>query len=255
MTDLLVVGAHPDDLELHFGGIAAKAVADGLRVVGLDLTRGECATRGTAEGRAREAGASARCLGLAERVQAGLPDTGVHHLDPVQVTRVVEIVRELRPRWVLAPHPEDAHPDHREGGRLLERALYFAQVGGYPAQGERHRAHGLLFDWPEAGSRAGGFAPQFASSGIVIDVSAHFAAKRAALECYASQFAADGSAALATRLNRPTFLASVEARARRWGELIGVDFGEALVFAGAVAWREPLDGLFGPRGLAAGGTS
>jgi LmbE family N-acetylglucosaminyl deacetylase len=159
---------------------------------------------------------------------------------------------------VLAPHPEDAHPDHREGGRLLERALYFAHVGGYPAEGERHRAHGLLFDWPDAGTRAGAFAPQFTTSGLVIDVSAHFAAKRRALECYASQFgpgeAAEpsGAAGGQTRLNRPTFLVSVEARARRWGELVGVDYGEALVFAGAVAYTGPLTGLFGAHGLGQG---
>jgi len=253
MTDLLVVGAHPDDLELHFGGIAAKAVADGLRVVGLDLTRGERATRGDAPTRAREAEASAAVLGLAERLNAGLPDTGVHHLDAAQVGAVVELVRRVRPRWVLAPHPEDAHPDHREGGRLLERALYFAHVGGYPAKGERHRAHGLLFDWPESGSRADAFGARFASSGLVVDVSGHFATKRRALECYGSQFAPGGGEA--TRLNRPTFLAGVEARARRWGELVGVDHGEALVFAGAVSWPGSLGGLFGGAGLGPGATA
>ncbi|MEP7027550.1 MAG: bacillithiol biosynthesis deacetylase BshB1 [Candidatus Eisenbacteria bacterium] len=253
MTDLLVVGAHPDDLELHFGGIAAKAAADGLRVVGLDLTRGERATRGTPEQRAVEAVAAARCLGLAERLNAGLPDTGVHHLDPAQIGSVVELLRRIRPRWVLAPHPEDAHPDHREGGRLLERALYFAHVGGYPVPGERHRAHGMLFDWPESGSRADAFSARFASSGLVIDVSGHFAAKRAALECYGSQFAPGEGPA--TRLNRPTFLAGVEARARRWGELVGVDHGEALAFAGAVSHRGSLAGLFGANGLGPGGNA
>jgi len=253
MTDLLVVGAHPDDFELHFGGIAAKAAADGLTVVGLDLTRGERATRGTAETRAREAERAAEALGLTERVQAGLPDTGVTHLDPAQVVRVVGIIRRLAPRWVLAPHPEDAHPDHREGGRLLERALYFAHVGGYPAEGARHRAYGLLHDWPEAGSRAAGFAPGFGGSGIVIDVTKSFARKRAALECYATQFVErEGEA---TRLNRPTFLASVEARARRWGELVGADYGEALTFAGALSFGGPLGDLFGAKGLGPGGTA
>jgi len=253
MTDLLVVGAHPDDLELHFGGIAAKAAADGLRVVGLDLTRGERATRGDAPTRAREAEASAQVLGLAERLNAGLPDSGVHHLDPAQVGTVVELLRRVRPRWVLAPHPEDAHPDHREGGRLLERALFFAHVGGYPAVGERHYAHGLLFDWPESGSRADAFGARFASSGLVVDISGHWEAKRRALECYGSQFAPGGGEA--TRLNRPTFLAGVEARARRWGELVGVDHGEALVFAGAVSWRGSLGGLFGDGGLGPGATA
>ena len=253
MTDLLLVGAHPDDLELHFGGIAARAVADGLTVVGLDLTRGERATRGDAKARAQEAAASAKVLGLAERLNAGLPDTGVNHLDAAQLGAVVELVRRVRPRWVLAPHPEDAHPDHREGGRLLERALFFAHVGGYPAAGERHTAHGLLFDWPESGSRADAFGARFASSGLVVDISGHWEAKRRALECYGSQFAPGGGAA--TRLNRPTFLAGVEARARRWGELVGVDHGEALVFAGAVSWRAPLGGLFGDAGLGPGATA
>ncbi len=250
-ADLLVVGAHPDDLELHFGGIAATAARDGLVVVGLDLTRGERATRGTPETRQFEATAAARALGLAERLNAGLPDTGVHSGDPTQVAAVVALVRRVRPRWVLAPHPEDPHPDHREGGRLLERALYFAHVGGYAAEGERHRARGLLFDWPEAGGRAAGFAAH--GSGILVDVSAGFAAKRAALECYGSQFApADGPA---TRLNRPGFLAAVEARARRLGELAGVEHAEGLVHAGGLVWSGPLGGLFGPGGFAGGPTA
>lgn len=252
----MVVGAHPDDLELHFGGIAARAAAEGLAVVGLDLTRGERATRGTAEERAREAQAAARCLGLAERLCAGLPDAWVNHLDPAQALAVVELVRRVRPRWVLAPHPEDAHPDHREGGRLLERALYFAHVGGFEAAGERHRARGLLFDWPEAGTRAGGFAAQGAGSGFAVDVSSSFARKLDALACYGSQFAR--GAGEGTRLNRPGFLAGVEAKARRLGELIGVDHAEGLVFAGAlaVAGREgALRDLFGEGGFMGGPTA
>ncbi len=250
-TDLLVVGAHPDDLELRFGGIAARAAADGLAVVGLDLTRGERATRGTPETRGAEAHDAARILGLSERVNAGLPDTAVHSGDEAQVKAVVAILRRVRPRWVLSPHPEDAHPDHREGGRLLERALFFAHVGGYDAEGARHQALGLLFDWPEAGSRAAGHHAH--GSGLVVDVSASFASKRQALECYASQFGVAGGAA-GTRLTRATFLASVEAKARSLGELVGVEYGEGLVHAGALLWRESLAGLFGPRGLAGGPT-
>ena len=224
-ADLLVVGAHPDDLELHFGGIAARAAMDGLIVVGLDLTRGERASRGTPEVRAREAEASARVLGLAERVNADLPDTAVTSTDRDHLVAVVTLIRRVRPRWVLAPHPEDPHPDHREGGRLLERALYFAHVGGFSAHG----------------------------TGIVVDVSAAFARKKEALACYASQFAP--GAGEATRLNRPGFLDAVEARARRLGELVGVTHGEGLVHAGALAWTAPLGGLFGEHGFAGGPTA
>ncbi|MEO6461499.1 MAG: bacillithiol biosynthesis deacetylase BshB1 [Candidatus Eisenbacteria bacterium] len=250
-VDLLVVGAHPDDLELHFGGIAAKAAQDGLVVVGLDLTRGERASRGAPEVRAAEAVAAARALGLVERLNAGLPDTGVTSTDPAHLVAVVEIVRRVRPRWVLAPHPEDPHPDHREGGRLLERALYFAHVGGFAAEGARHRARGLLHDWPEAGGRAAGFAAH--GAGIVVDVSASFAAKRAALECYQSQFAA--GAGEGTRLNRPGFLDAIAAKARRLGELVGATYGEGLVHAGALAWSGSLAGLFGEGGFRGGPTA
>lgn len=248
MVDLLVVGAHPDDLELAFGGTAARAAAEGLTVVGLDLTRGERATRGSGETRAREAEAAARVLGLAERLNAGLPDTGVDHTDRAQVRAVVELVRRLRPRWVLAPHPEETHPDHREGGRLFERALYFAHVGGYEAAGERHGVTGLLHDWPEAGSRAAGHRPH--GAGLLVDVTSSFAAKRAALECYGSQFAPGEGPG--TRLNRPGYLPAIEARARRLGEIAGVTYAEGLVHVGGLAWTGPLAGLFGAQGSLGG---
>jgi hypothetical protein len=97
-------------------------------------------------------------------------------------------------------------------------------------------------------------------AGFVIDVSASFETKRRALECYVSQFTAKqetevGAGSDTTRLTRPTFLGSVEAKARRLGELVGVEFGEGLVQAGALLWREPLGGLFGARGLGGGPTA
>ncbi len=59
----------------------------------------------------------------------------------------------------------------------------------------------------------------------------------------------------ATRLNRPGFLAAVEAKARRLGELAGVEYAEALVHAGGLVWSGPLGGLFGAAGLAGGPTA
>ncbi|HEX2162954.1 MAG TPA: PIG-L family deacetylase, partial [Thermoanaerobaculia bacterium] len=58
--DVLAVGAHPDDAELGCGGTLAKLAAAGRRVGILHLTGGESGTRGSAEGRRREAEAAAR---------------------------------------------------------------------------------------------------------------------------------------------------------------------------------------------------
>ena len=49
--DILAIGAHPDDAELFCGGTLAWAVRSGWRVGIVDLTRGELATRGTAQDR------------------------------------------------------------------------------------------------------------------------------------------------------------------------------------------------------------
>ena len=54
-ADAVFFGAHPDDVELSSGGLAALLASHGHRVVVADLTRGEMASRGTVEERAIEA--------------------------------------------------------------------------------------------------------------------------------------------------------------------------------------------------------
>src|SRR5690606_23332505 len=76
-VDLLAVMAHPDDAELLCGGTLARATDAGYRVGGLDRTRGENGTWGSAEGRAREAEAAAGLLGVSVRANAGLADGGL----------------------------------------------------------------------------------------------------------------------------------------------------------------------------------
>ncbi|MDA8858237.1 PIG-L family deacetylase, partial [Flavobacteriales bacterium] len=53
--DILVFGAHPDDVELGCGGTIIKEVQKGKKVGIIDLTRGELGTRGTAKSRDEEA--------------------------------------------------------------------------------------------------------------------------------------------------------------------------------------------------------
>ena len=48
-VDLLVFGAHADDIELSCAGAVARATRRGQRVGLVDLTRGEMGTRGTPE--------------------------------------------------------------------------------------------------------------------------------------------------------------------------------------------------------------
>jgi bacillithiol biosynthesis deacetylase BshB1 len=221
-VDALFVGAHPDDVELCCAGLAARLVAEGFQVGICDLTRGETASRGTAEERAREADEAARILGVARRENLGLPDTGVNGRDPGQLRAAVELLRRLRPSLLVAPDPRDEHPDHVEGARLLTRAAYLAGLKRYPAGGERFRPdlvlHAVYRD---------PIAPD-----VLVDVSDGFERRMAALRAHRSQLGLDGGGGAETYLTRPGFLEEVEARARVFGARIGVRYAEGFRLAG-----------------------
>lgn len=86
MCDLLIIAPHPDDAEIHVGALIAAHVRLGCSVAVVDATRGEMASRGTPDQRARGAAAAADMLGLCARDQLGLPDGRVPADDPVAPT-------------------------------------------------------------------------------------------------------------------------------------------------------------------------
>ena len=72
--DALFFGAHPDDVELTSGGLAALLASHGHAVGIADLTRGEAASRGTHEERALEAAEAAKILGVGRTRVANLDE-------------------------------------------------------------------------------------------------------------------------------------------------------------------------------------
>jgi bacillithiol biosynthesis deacetylase BshB1 len=229
--DVLAVGAHPDDVELGCGATLARLAAAGRTVGVLDLSAGELATRGTAEQRAREAAGAASTLGVAWRACLGLPDGALDPGDGEQAGVLVRALRTARPRAVLLPHRDDPHPDHPAAAALVRRAAFLAGVARcLPAAGAAHRPS-LLLEYP--GPRQL-FAPL-----LVIDVSAHYDAKRRALVAYGSQF--DAAKGPPTHLASGHYLAAIEGRDRACGNGIGCELGEGFsspgpLPAGEIAW-------------------
>lgn len=247
-ADVAAFGAHPDDAELSFGATVARLAGAGARVVIVDLTAGERGSRGDPERRAREAAAAAHELGAAGRECLGLPDLGLCSDDPTQTRTIAEALRRLRPALVLAPHPEEGHPDHRIGSGLIERACLEARLWRADAAGERHLVEQLLFAWPAAGAEQGGGAGGGGrlGGGLVVDVSATFAAKRSALACYESQFGSGPGPE--TRLSHEGFLDLVEARARVAGAAVEARYGEGFTWRGALRWGGGLAAWLGAAG-------
>ncbi len=212
---ILAIGIHPDDVELGCGGTVILAVDQGHDVVIADLSDGASSSNGNRDERAGEAEAAARFMGVGKRRNLGLPDTGIQSEDDGQAREVVRCIREEKPDIVLAPSADDPHPDHAAGGRLTERALYFAGVRGYDRDTDPWRPEHILV-YPGRND----FEPD-----LVVDVTTTHPRKIEAILLHRSQFVLDDGRA-PTPLNSPEFPGFIEARARIHGRRIGVEFGE-----------------------------
>jgi bacillithiol biosynthesis deacetylase BshB1 len=222
--DLLVFGPHPDDAEIGLGGVIARHTAEGYSVGIVDLTAGELSSNGTPEARRAEADEAASVLGVAMRQNLGWPDGGIANT-PALVRSAAETIRRHRPRAIAMPHWQDRHPDHVRASDVLTSAAFASGLRRYQADGDPWRAEWICYYFINDS-----VAPSF-----VVDVSAHYEKKWAALACYRSQFVpSEAGDAVATRLTSPTFRTLIESRDAQFGALAGVAFAEAVVV------REPV---------------
>ncbi|GJQ20627.1 MAG: bacillithiol biosynthesis deacetylase BshB1 [Bacteroidia bacterium] len=220
MTDILAIGAHPDDLELSCGATLSKLIQRGHSVVLADLTRGELGTRGTAEIRLREATKAAEILGAKDRRNLLLPDGNLEKT-PSNLKTVIALIRDVKPRMMIIPHSFDRHPDHSHAHTLCREAWFYSGLAKIPTeyngrQQEPHRPD-IWFEfmqWHE-------FAPS-----IIVDVSETWEIKMRAVRAYESQLHSPKANEPETKLSSPQFLDLVEARGRAYGEKIGVRYGE-----------------------------
>jgi len=185
--DVLAVGPHPDDLEITCGGTIAKLVKQGYRVGMLDLTTGEPTPRGTLEIRAREAEAARVSLGVAVRVNLGLPNRELFD-NAANRTALATEFRRYRPRVVvgLFGRTPAASPDHYQGQLLIEAARFWSQLtkwderfDGIAPYRVPHLVYGLFpFDAEQRSFHAT----------FVVDITEEFGQKLESIACYASQF-------------------------------------------------------------------
>ena len=217
-VDVLFFGAHPDDIELCAGGTAAKLVKDGLRIGMVDLTRGEMGTRGTPETRKKEASNAAKALGATFRQQLDFGD-GNLQTGREQELEIIALLRQWKPKLVVAPYPDDRHPDHTRTGRIVTEASFYAGLKSLKTDLPEHRPQTVLYYLQNYM-----FTPSF-----VVDVTATWKTKMRSVAAYKSQFHDPKSKEPQTFISDPKFLEMIEARGKHFGALIGVAYGEAFV--------------------------
>ncbi len=215
--DILAVAAHPDDVEQTCGGTLIRMAEAGYRTGVLDLTAGDMGTRGTPEERIAESEAAGRRLLLAWRGNLRFPDARLENTLAARMTLAVKI-RELQPRVVILPYWEARHPDHYRAGEMGYEACFLAGLRKLDPYTEPHRPYKVIYS-----SIYAKVEPSF-----VVDISAQFERRMAALLSYRSQYGANEQGA-------GLFPAEDEIRerlgavARYYGNLIGVRYGEPFV--------------------------
>jgi bacillithiol biosynthesis deacetylase BshB1 len=217
-VDVLAIGAHPDDIELTCAGTLVMLARRGRSFGIVDLTSGEMGTRGTAETREAEARRAGEILGAAFRETLDLHD-GRLESGPAAEERVIDVIRREKPRLVLTPYPEDRHPDHARAGRLVTDAAYYAGLRKRVTKLPAHRPQQVLY--------FSTFLLQEPT--FLVDVTPAMETRRAAVRAFASQFHDPSSKEPPTMLAEQSFLEKVEARARHFGMLAGVEFAEGFM--------------------------
>lgn len=176
--NIAVIAPHPDDAELGMGGTIARLVAEGHRVLIVDLTDGEPTPCGSPERRAAEAAEATRILGC-ERVNLGLPNrTLVHCIEHRHA--VAALYRSFRPEIVFVPHPEDVHPDHLAATRIAEDARFDAKLTRSAIPGEPHHPRRLV-------SYYCSHLKAIPQPSFALDISGFVSRKRESILAYRSQ--------------------------------------------------------------------
>jgi N-acetylglucosamine malate deacetylase 1 len=215
--DVLAIAAHPDDVEQTCGGTLIKMAEKGYRTGVLDLTAGDMGTRGTPEQRLEEAEAAAKILLASQRENMRFPDARLENTISARMSLALKI-REMRPRVVILPYWEGRHPDHYRATELGYEACFLAGLKKLDEYSEPHRPYKILYS-----SLYANVTPSF-----VVDISAQFERRMAALLAYRSQY---GSSAEGGDLfpQEQEIRERLGAVARFYGNLVGVKYGEPFV--------------------------
>ena len=183
---VIAFGAHPDDCDQGAGGVAAMYAALGHKVKFVSLTNGDAGHQTQhgeelAKRRRAEAQEAGRRIGIEYEVL----DNHDGKLLPTLEVRE-QVIREIR-QWkadiVIAPRPNDYHPDHRYTGVLVQDASYMVIVPSLVADTPALRQNPVFLYYSDRFTR-----PQPFRADIVVSIDDVFEKKISMLDAHVSQF-------------------------------------------------------------------
>lgn len=182
---IIMFGAHPDDCDEKSGGTAALFAQMGYAVKFVSVTNGDAGHQTLkgqelAKRRYAETQEVARRLGITYDVL----DNHDGLLMPTLEVRL-QIIRKIR-EWnadiVMAPRPNDYHPDHRYTGVLVQDAAYMVAVPNIAPETPAPAKNPVFLYFEDHFQRPNPFRPD-----IAVDITSTYDKKIAGLDAHVSQ--------------------------------------------------------------------
>jgi LmbE family N-acetylglucosaminyl deacetylase len=184
---VIAFGAHPDDCDIKFAGTAAKLARAGHAVKFVSVTNGDAGHQDMGGGtlavrRYKETQESAKRLGIAEYEVLDNHDGEL--LPTVEVRKqVIRAIRKWKADIVIAPRPNDYHPDHRYTGVLIQDAAYLVVVPNVAADTPPLEKNPIFLYYQDGFQKPAPFRPD-----VVVPVDDVWDIKVNAMDAHVSQF-------------------------------------------------------------------
>lgn len=183
---VIMIGAHPDDCDQDGGGTAILLSRLGYAVKFVSVTNGDAGHQTMGGGAlAKRRMAEAQEAGKRFGVTYDVLDNHDGELIPTLSVRL-QIIRKIR-EWnadvVIAPRPNDYHPDHRYTGVLVQDAAYMVAVPNVASDAPPLKKNPVFLYFQDFFKRPNEFRPD-----ISIDITSVFQEKVHAMDAHESQF-------------------------------------------------------------------
>lgn len=182
---IIMLGAHPDDCDQGGGGTAILFAKMGYAVKFVAVTNGDAGHQ-TMKGAAlaKRRFAEAQEAGKRFGVTYDVLDNHDGQLLPTLDVRlqIIKKIREWNADIVMAPRPNDYHPDHRYTGVLVQDAAYMVAVPNVAPETPALKKNPVFFYFQDHFKKPNPFDPN-----IAIDITNVFAQKIHAMDAHVSQ--------------------------------------------------------------------
>jgi len=183
---VIMFGAHPDDCDQGGGGTAALFASMGYAVKFVSVTNGDAGHQtdggpSLAKRRFAEAQEAGRRFGVTYDVLDNHDGLLMPSLD-VRL-QVIKKIREWNADIVIAPRPNDYHPDHRYTGVLVQDAAYMVAVPNIEKGTPALKKNPVFMYFQDYFQRPNPFRPD-----IAVDIGKTFDQKINAMDAHVSQF-------------------------------------------------------------------